>query len=90
AESEVIVEARADAGAVWITVSDQGCGIPVESLPRVFEKFYRVPRVEDTDAPGAGLGLTFVREIADLHGGRVTVESQIGAGAVFTFRLPLT
>ncbi|MGH9936779.1 MAG: sensor histidine kinase, partial [Blastocatellia bacterium] len=89
-ESEVIVEARADADAVRIMISDQGCGIPAESLTRVFEKFYRVPRVEDTDVPGAGLGLAFVREIADLHGGRVTVESQIGVGTVFTLRLPLT
>jgi len=88
---EVIVTARVEGDALWIEVGDQGCGIPAESLPRVFDKFYRAPHVGefDDDAPGAGLGLAFVREIAEMHGGRVTVESEVGVGSVFTLRLPL-
>ena len=57
-------------------------------LGRVFEKFYRVPRVEDAGTPGTGLGLAFVREIAELHRGSVSVASEVGRGSTFTLRLP--
>ena len=87
--SEIVVELRADGDALWIEVDDRGHGIPAESLSRIFEKFYRVPRLEDADVPGTGLGLAFVREIAEKHGGRVNVESQEGVGSVFSLRLPL-
>jgi signal transduction histidine kinase len=87
--TEVVVEARAESGSIRIDVADQGCGIPAEDLARVFEKFYRVPRVENVDVPGTGLGLALVREIAELHGGRVSVESEVGVGSTFTLRLPV-
>jgi signal transduction histidine kinase/CHASE2 domain-containing sensor protein len=90
---EVIVEAFAESDFLRVEVKDQGCGIPPEAIPFIFEKFYRAPRLplppnEDDDAPGAGLGLAFVRDIAQLHGGRVTVASEVGVGSVFTLRLP--
>jgi signal transduction histidine kinase/CHASE2 domain-containing sensor protein len=91
---EVVVEAFAESGFLRVEVKDQGCGIPPEAIPFIFEKFYRAPRLplpplqEDDDAPGAGMGLAFVRDIAQLHGGRVTVESEVGVGSVFTLRLP--
>ncbi len=88
--SEIIVELRSDRDAFWIEVADQGYGIPAESLARIFEKFYRVPRLEDADVSGTGLGLAFVREIAEKHGGRVNVESEEGVGSVFSLRLPLS
>jgi signal transduction histidine kinase/CHASE2 domain-containing sensor protein len=88
--NEVIVELRADGDAVWIEVADHGHGIPAEAIPHIFEKFYRVPRVEDADVTGNGLGLAFVREIAEKHGGRITVESEVGVGSVFSMRLPLS
>lgn len=87
--TEVQVSASADSYTIFMSVSDQGYGIPPEHRARIFEKFYRVPRVEDADAPGTGLGLAMVREIAELHGGRVTVESEIGEGTTFTLWLPL-
>ncbi|MDT5059780.1 MAG: hypothetical protein QOH63_239 [Acidobacteriota bacterium] len=89
-KTEIIVEARTTSDALLIEVADHGYGIPAEVLPRIFEKFYRVPRVEDADAPGTGLGLTLVREIVELHGGRVMVESEPGVGSIFSVRLPLS
>ncbi|MBO0727367.1 MAG: HAMP domain-containing histidine kinase, partial [Blastocatellia bacterium] len=93
---EVIVEASAESEFLLVAVKDQGCGIPPEAIPFIFEKFYRAPRPPiqepiqgEDDAPGAGLGLAFVRDIAQLHGGVVTVESEVGAGSTFTLRLPL-
>jgi signal transduction histidine kinase/CHASE2 domain-containing sensor protein len=86
---DVLVEADVEGNFLRIAVRDQGCGIPREMLPRIFEKFYRVPRLEDADAHGTGLGLAFVRDIAELHGGRITVESEVGVGSLFTLWLPL-
>jgi two-component system phosphate regulon sensor histidine kinase PhoR len=85
---DVLVEACAEGDYLRLDVKDQGCGIPPESLPFVFEKFYRVPRLEDADDHGTGMGLAFVRDIAQRHGGQVTVESESGIGSVFTLRLP--
>jgi signal transduction histidine kinase len=92
AQTEITVEIRADThiegGGLRIEVSDRGPGIPTEARDRVFEKFYRVPRLGDADVPGTGLGLALVREIAELHGGRVTVESEPGVGSTFRLWLP--
>jgi signal transduction histidine kinase len=85
--STVTVNARADGPAVLIEVIDQGCGVAPEFLPHIFEKFYRVPRAANADVPGAGLGLSLVREVAELHNGTVTVESQPGKGSVFSLYL---
>jgi len=71
-----------------VIIEDRGYGIPEEDRERIFEKFYRVPRLEDADVPGTGLGLTFVREIVEVHGGTVTVQSTPGEGSVFTVYLP--
>lgn len=85
---EIIIETGADERSVRVTVADHGSGIPKESLAQIFEKFYRVPRLQAEDATGAGLGLAFVREVADMHGGRVTVESELDVGSTFSFWLP--
>jgi len=87
-KTEVIILARKAANGVAIEVADQGCGIPESSVDRIFEKFYRVPRVQDVDVPGTGLGLALVREIAELHGGSVAVRSLVGTGSVFTLWVP--
>lgn len=87
ANTEVIISARIASSGVSIEVADQGYGIPESSVDRVFEKFYRVPRVQDVDVPGTGLGLALVREIAELHGGSVTVRSSAG-GSAFTLWIP--
>jgi two-component system phosphate regulon sensor histidine kinase PhoR len=89
ANSCVTIRVRTDESTMTIEVADRGSGIAPEFLPRIFEKFYRVPRLADVDAPGTGLGLAMVREVAELHGGRVAVESKAGAGSVFSLSLPL-
>ena len=66
-------------------VTDQGAGIPVESLPRVFDRFYRAPGQTKT---GAGLGLAIAREIVVAHGGSIAAASEAGRGTVFYFLLP--
>lgn len=72
----------------WIRVSDTGPGIPAEDLERVFERFH-LRRVRGMGSPdGSGIGLAIVRELTEAMGGRVTVESSEGAGAVFTVTLP--
>jgi PAS domain S-box-containing protein len=85
--STVTVNARAEGSAALIEVVDQGCGVAPEFLPHIFEKFYRVPRSANSDVPGVGLGLALVREVAELHNGTATVESQPGKGSVFSLYL---
>ena len=70
---------------IVFAVEDTGVGIPPESLPRIFERFYRVPG--QSDVKGAGLGLAIAKEIVEAHGGRIGVESKVGAGSKFTFTL---
>jgi signal transduction histidine kinase/CHASE2 domain-containing sensor protein len=86
--TEVTLSARAEDEYIALEVADHGYGIPPADLERVFEKFYRVPRVEDAGVPGTGLGLALVREIAELHHGSVSVRSEVGQGSAFTLRIP--
>ena len=80
------VESVAD-GAV-LTVADDGIGIPREALPRIFERFFRVDKGRSRDEGGTGLGLAIVKHVAQAHGGRVEVESELGRGSTFRVRLP--
>jgi signal transduction histidine kinase len=72
-----------------ISVSDTGSGIAPEDLPLIFKRFYRADRSRSRSGGGAGLGLAIVQHVADIHGGRVAVESAPGAGSTFTMWLPL-
>ena len=65
---------------VWIGVRDTGAGIPLEHLPRIFERFYRVDPARSREAGGTGLGLSIVRHLAEAHGGRVRADSTLGRG----------
>lgn len=77
-------------GKTWatVTVSDTGIGISDEDLPRIFDRFYRGRMPRGVSVPGTGLGLAIVKEIVEMHGGKVTVESKVGAGSTFTVWLP--
>lgn len=70
-------------------VRDFGPGIPSEHLPRLFERFYRVDKARSREAGGTGLGLAIVKHIVLNHGGRAGVNSELGHGSVFWFRLPI-
>jgi two-component system heavy metal sensor histidine kinase CusS len=69
-----------------ITVQDTGCGIAREHLPRIFDRFYRADASRSSE--GTGLGLALVKSIGDLHGGSVSVESEVGRGTLVTLRFP--
>jgi len=72
------------------SVSDTGIGIPSDKIDQIFEKFFRVDNSDTYEIEGTGLGLSIVKHIMDAHNGRITVDSSIGKGSVFTFYLPLT
>jgi len=78
-------------GRTWamVTVADTGMGIPEEELPHVFERFFRGEEPRSMQISGTGLGLAISKEIIELHGGRITVESQVGVGSTFIAWLPL-
>jgi two-component system, NtrC family, sensor histidine kinase KinB len=84
-----ITLSAAPVGDAWVrfSIADTGIGIPSEYLPRIFEKFFRVPG--QSRGRGTGLGLAIVREIAAAHHGDVACESQLGNGTIFTLTLPV-
>jgi signal transduction histidine kinase len=85
----VTLSTKLEAEAVRLCVEDRGYGIPTEARDRVWEKFYRVVREgEDKDEESTGLGLSFVREVVEQHGGSVNLESEVGRGSKFSFTLP--
>jgi NtrC-family two-component system sensor histidine kinase KinB len=83
----ITLGATAEGGFVRFTVRDHGCGIPAESVGRVFDRFYRAP---DQEKSGAGLGLAIAREIVVAHGGSIACTSEPGVGTEFYFLLPQT
>ncbi|HKP45518.1 MAG TPA: ATP-binding protein [Pyrinomonadaceae bacterium] len=85
----VVVSTALEAEAVRLSVEDRGYGIPTEARDRVWEKFYRVVREgQEKDEESTGLGLSFVREVVEQHGGTVGLESEVGRGSKFSFTLP--
>jgi signal transduction histidine kinase len=84
----VSVDVYQDGDIAVVRVSDNGIGIPLEAQARVFERFYRVDRARSRDRGGTGLGLAIVKHVAELHGGTVQLESELGRGSIFTARVP--
>ncbi|MCR4407375.1 MAG: HAMP domain-containing histidine kinase [Anaerolineae bacterium] len=72
-----------------VSVSDTGYGIAPEDLPHIFQRFYRVASTEE-QVKGTGLGLCIAKQIVEMHGGTMDVESQLGVGTTFSFTLPIT
>ena len=85
----VTVSTALEAEAVRVCVEDRGYGIPAEAKERVWDKFYRVVREgQEKDEESTGLGLSFVREVVEQHGGQVELDSEEGRGSKFSFTLP--
>lgn len=82
----VMVKVHADEETVQVSVTNYGYVIPAEELPMIFDKFYRVEQSRSTNTGGTGLGLAIVKNIVDMHGGTVTVKSDLN-GTVFTVTL---
>jgi heavy metal sensor kinase len=87
-KGSVSVKIRVEGADVLLVVADTGVGIPVQHLPHLFERFYRVDVARSRDAGGSGLGLAICKSIIDAHGGTITVESTPDQGSTFTVRLP--
>jgi signal transduction histidine kinase len=82
------LKARVESNEILIEISDTGAGIPPEYLPRLFQKFYRVPGSEQL-ALGTGLGLAICKQIMDAHRGKIEVQSKVSEGTTFIVHLPL-
>lgn len=87
-EGVVVVRLKEGGDEIVVSVTDAGQGIAREHLPRLFERFYRVDKARSRDLGGTGLGLAIVKHIAQIHGGRVSVESVVGGGSTFRVHLP--
>ena len=85
----VTIRLQAVGDGVAVAIEDTGHGIEQEHLPHLFERFYRTDWARAKDAGGTGLGLPIVKEIAEAHGGTISVTSQVDKGSVFTLRLPV-
>jgi two-component system NtrC family sensor kinase len=82
------IEARRNNHHIFVSVSDNGIGIPPEAQPKIFERFFRVQSPNTEDIRGTGLGLAIVKSVIEKHKGRIWVESTPGEGSIFSFLLP--
>jgi PAS domain S-box-containing protein len=85
----IILDVRRQDGQVCLTITDSGIGIPEQSLPQLFEPFYRADNVGIHEIEGSGLGLAVVREVITRHGGTIEVRSTEGSGSTFIVCFPL-
>ena len=78
-----------DRGNIWVSVSDSGIGIAVHDREKIFEPFYRANQELVSQQAGTGLGLPIVKSLVEMHGGTVTLETELGQGSKFSFTLPI-
>ncbi|NQV20597.1 MAG: PAS domain S-box protein [Rhodospirillales bacterium] len=86
-DPRIEVDGRVEGNDAVISVRDHGVGIPIDEMPRMFQRFYRAST--SVGISGTGIGLTVVKQFVDRHGGNVSVESIEGEGSTFTVRLPI-
>ena len=88
-EGTITATLRTEGGNAVLEVRDTGVGISDDQLPRLFERFHRVPNALSRTHEGTGIGLALVRELVRIHGGQIDVTSREGAGTTFSVRIPL-
>jgi len=88
-ESRITIEALRSGGVVETRVSDQGIGVPPDSLERIFDRFYQVDQSATRRVGGVGLGLYICKGIVEAHGGRIWAESEGGKGTTIVFQMPI-
>jgi signal transduction histidine kinase len=86
---EVRITAAAANGHFALSVNDTGPGIPAQEQERIFEQFHQIDNSITKAKGGTGLGLAIARQIIEMHGGRIWVESALGQGSTFRWRLPV-
>ena len=84
----ITIRATTRSGYTYLTIEDQGVGIPDDEQKRIFDKFYRVTKGNNYTTSGYGLGLFYVKSIVERHHGSITVKSSPGKGSSFTIKLP--
>jgi signal transduction histidine kinase len=84
----VTVQLRAERDDAIVEVADSGSGIDAAELPHIFDRFYRGAGAAEARSQGSGLGLSIVKSIVDMHGGRIAVESRLGVGTTIRVSLP--
>ena len=87
-EGEIKVSLLANQDAVVFTVRDTGSGIPKNELSQIFQRFHRVQGVAGRNHEGTGIGLALVKDLVALHGGTISVESEVGHGSTFSVKIP--
>ncbi len=86
--TELTIAAEQNGPEIFISVEDRGCGIPLQDLARIFDKFYRAPQ-QAVQAAGTGLGLSICKSIIEAHQGRIWAKNNPGRGAIFVFAVPV-
>jgi two-component system sensor histidine kinase BaeS len=85
----ITLSAERDQAAVLLKITDTGAGIPAQDLPHIFDRFYRADQSRQQIENESGLGLAIAKSFVKAHGGKITVESELGGGSMFTIRLPM-
>jgi two-component system phosphate regulon sensor histidine kinase PhoR len=86
---KIKVSTRNENNLLIVSILDKGIGIPKDALPKIFNKFYRVPTGNLHNVRGFGLGLNYVKEIINLHKWKIIVNSEVGVGSAFEINIPL-
>ena len=84
----ISLDASLSNNRLYISIKDNGIGIPIQEQGRVFDKFYRAHNIPDSNLPGIGLGLSYVKLMIEAHGGTIVLQSQPGKGTTFTIEIP--
>ena len=88
-QGSITVRAWVENNQAWVAVIDTGQGINPQELPHIFERFWRSGSARERNSMGSGIGLAISRRLIELQGGLMEVESHLGQGSTFRFRLPL-